>query len=534
MCVLSLAAFCSLPGAARADSSEPDLVEQIEVEPAEPASDSGDVVEVIDDGSGVASPAPSVPPPPMAAAPASVDRLELRGWARQSLELGFADDVLHADEPDAYALPYDALVARTQLFVRAGYSHARWFEVSVSGLLGYSIYEQSPADPSATFNGLNGQATRGVIEPRLGELYVGLYTSALDLRIGQQRVAWGRSEFLSPNDLLNARDGRDPFVGETELRVQPTLLVRADLDLGFGTLQGVFAPAYVPDRFDTFGSNWAGIQPDAPPELRGMISLLQRSIDVSTQEPAQLVFASIGLPSSNFSQPTAGARFAWSAGSLDVSHYYHYGFDGPFVQIDPRVFSALAATDFATAGLADLEPLLRMIDAGQQPIRIDYVRRHHVGLDAATTVGPFALRLDVAYQSRRSYFQRDFVSVTSPAIQGVIALEYQTGEPDQVILVEAMYMRVLDELPAPLLIWSRNSAGLGGLLRWPLWGGLKIELRALIGIQPLTQVLQPQLDLDLGNWTASLGALWLGGEAYSFGQYFHRNRELYAKLKVSF
>ena len=55
---------------------------------------------------------------------------------------------------------------------------------------------------------------------------------------------------MSPNDVINARDNRDPFVSETELRRIPSLLARADLDLGFGSLQLVLAPIYDADVAD--------------------------------------------------------------------------------------------------------------------------------------------------------------------------------------------------------------------------------------------------------------------------------------------
>jgi hypothetical protein len=298
-------------------------------------------------------------------------------------------------------------------------------------------------------------------------------------------------------------------------------------------LEGVFAPVYVPDRFDVFGSNWALVQPDTLPPYRGLTGILNRAVDPSGREAVQSLFRGTQLPAADFSAPSAGARLSWTAGGFDASYYYYYGFDGPYFQIDPRVQAALASTDFSTAGLTSLQPLLPMIDAGMKPIQVTYVRRHHLGTDLATTVGPFALRFEVGYDDPRVFIRRDLLSTTSPALQAVMAVEYQTGRRDQTLLVEAMYMRALD-LQVPLMIWDRNSVGVGGLFRWPLFAPFSVELRALIGIRPVTEVIQPQIDMTFSNWVVSLGGLWLGGETYSFGQYFHRNREVYAKLKVSF
>jgi hypothetical protein len=103
-----------------------------------------------------------------------------------------------------------------------------------------------------------------------------------------------------------------------------------------------------------------------------------------------------------------------------------------------------------------------------------------------------------------------------------------------VLLIEGMYLQLLTDPAVPLLIWDRQSWGVAGLLRWPLFERVDCDLRAMVGIRPVTQVLQPQLNYRVDSWVISVGALWMSGEDLSFGQYFHRNREVYAKLKGAF
>jgi hypothetical protein len=523
--------------------SEPDapLVTKPEVKPARPgrsdetralrappaAPPTGDIVETIDTGESAALPSASGPPP-------AEDRFELHGWARQMLELGFSNEVFRDDEPDAAALPYDRLISRSQLFLRARYSRARWFEANVSGALSYSTFEQGPARASEPFNGFNGQSTRGELEPRLHELFVGFFGDAIDVRIGQQRLAWGKGEFMSPNDVVNARDLRDPLLSETELRTWPTFLLRADVDLGFASLQGVVAPVYTPDRFDLYGSNWAAVQPDAPVWARGLVNLVRRSFDPSLQEPMQSVLVATEYPNADFSEPVLGARFSWSAGGVDVNYYYQYGFDGPFVSLEPALATGLSSIDYDEAGLVDLGPWLAAIDAGLRPLRARYVRRHHVGTDLSTTLGPFALRLDAAYQSERVFFRRDLMGLASPSVQGVASIEYQTGDPDKLILLEAIYLSLVDLPSAPLMIYARDTVALATNVRWPIWDPVSFELRALVGIQPETSIVQPEVKVKLDALTLSAGGLWLDGEAFSLGEYFERNREIYAKAKYLF
>jgi len=481
-------------------------------------------------------PGPSVAPStaPVTASPEqSSERFELHGWARQSLELGLSKPPVPSAD-DRTILPYDQLAAKSQLFIRARYSRARWFEANVSGAISYSLFETAPAHADTTFDGFNGQSVRGVVEPQLYEAFIGLFTQDLDVRIGQQRLAWGNAEFLSPNDVMNARDLRDPLLSEAELRRIPSLMLRADLDLGFATLQGVVEPAFTPDRYDVYGSNWAAVQPDAPIWARGLANLAARSLDPTLQEPAQRLLAATQYPKSNFTAPVLGARLSWSAAGLDVNYYYQYGFDGPLLEVEPAFAQNLASLDYNTIGLANLQPWLSAIDAGTPPLAVRFVRRHHVGLDLATTAGPVALRLDAAYQSKRVFSRRDLIGVVSPSLEGVLSAEYQTGDQHKLALLEVEYTRVVDAPNAPLLIYSRDTAALAGDVRWPIWRAFGFELRGLLGLTSRTVIAQPELNLQSEHWVLSLGGVLLDGEAYSLGGHFRRNLEVYSKVKLLF
>ena len=166
----------------------------------------------------------------------------------------------------------------------------------------------------------------------------------------------------------------------------------------------------------------------APSWARGLANLARRSIDPTLQESAQRLLMATRYPQSDLTEPVLGGRLSWSTGGVDVNHYYQFGFDGPLVRIDPAFAATLAGIDFSSAGLVALEPWLAAIDAGQQPVQASYVRRHHVGTDLATAFGPLVLRLDAAYQSKRVFFRRDLSGIVSPIVEGVLSVEYQTGD----------------------------------------------------------------------------------------------------------
>jgi hypothetical protein len=532
------------PPAPSGGAAPTDTTSEANAVPGSAETDTGDIVETIDPHAG---PEPATPTPRPAALPLqppaslalpseapSVDRFELHGFARQSLELGLSKPVTSIETDGIEPLAYDRLSARTQLFLRARYSREGWFEANVSGVLSYSAFIQDSPQASSGFEGPSDRPTRGVLSPELYELSVGLFSKHFDLRIGQQRVAWGKSDFMSPNDVVNARDLRDPFTSEPELRHIPTFLLRAEADFGFARLEAMVAPVFTPDRYDVYGSNWAAIQPDAPGWARGLAGIARRSLDPTLQDSAQRVLAATSYPGSDFTAPVPGAHFSWSAGGVDLDYYYQYGFDGPSIELDPGFAASLDSIDFGTAGLQELQPWFAAIDAGKRPLRARYVRRHHLGMDVETTLGPFALRLDAAYDSQRVFFRSDMLGAVSPAFEGVIATEYQTGDKNKLLLLEVIYLRIIDPPAAPLLIYERDTLGIGGDLRWTLWRGLGVDLRALVGIKPSSSVLQPEVNVRLEPWVLSLGGLWLDGEAFSLGQHFHRNTEAYAKAKLLF
>jgi len=162
------------------------------------------------------------------------------------------------------------------------------------------------------------------------------------------------------------------------------------------------------------------------------------------------------------------------------------------------------------------------------------VRRHHLGMDATLPLVSLVLRADGVFQSRKIFYQRDFVSYEAPVIQGVLGVEYQSGDPDKLLILEGYALRILRSQVPDLLIYQPTTVGLSALIRWTLVGRLGGEARLSAGLQPRMYVVQPQLTWKQQAWTIILGGLALGGEPYSFGHYYRRNAEVFAKVKLSF
>lgn len=522
--------------APRAQEDVPHELTPLPAPPTSPAS-APDVVEtIVPEGAhdGSASPV-EVAAPGQEKPQTSPNRTEVAGWARESSEWMLSPTGYRQGAPSPFDVPHDRFISRTQLFVRASHVRGRWFEATVSGVLGYAFREQGPAGTEA-FNGVNGQATTADSQADLRELYLGFFSTYVDFRIGQQRVAWGRADVQSPNDVLNARDTRDPILTEAELRHVPTPLIRADFDLGAVNVQLVGTPVFVPDVYDVYGTNWAAVQGDAPVPIKGLFGSVSPLFDPTKQRDYDALLHDTQRPAADWTAPSGGAKVSAVAGGVDFDFYYHYGFDStPYVTLSPSFASFLATERFQNFRPSDLTPILQALETGTHPFSATYVRRHHIGLDIAGTAGLFAFRLDVGYDTQRVYYHTDLTSLSSPSFLGVASIEYQTGDIEKVVLLEGTYTRVVDTPDKPLLGYDQDSVGVAGTFRWPIWEGWAFELRGLVGVVPVSLALQPALRWKLSDaFLLKAGAVLLAGEENSLGWYYRHNTSGFLQAKYSF
>ena len=483
-------------------------------------------------------------------------RVQLSGYARQSFELDYGElsrRVSTAPQASTWRrseTPFlwrDVFASRTQLVLRASYLQNRRFEATVSGVLGYTLHV---AKEAPVFSAGVVDLTRGELDPQLRDAYVAFFWPSVDLRIGQQRVAWGKADFQSPNDVINARDLRDPFLSENELRYLPTPVVRASISGGPVTFEAVVSPFFVPDRFDVYGSNWAAIQADVRDSYAQFLGSSSLLVDPSIEREYAALWRQTERPPDNGRGLAAGARLSASLSGTDLSAYYHYGYDStPYVQISREFIDWVDNTAFITTngeqpsallGAAKFKPLLDLMDQlsmeGRQLISARYIRRHHVGADLATTFGPIVLRLDAAYETKRTFYEADDLnSFATPAVLGVLGLEYQTGSLDDVLLVELLGARLLHKPPEPLLAYDQTTTAVAGTLRWTLGDSWGIDLRGLVGIHPQTYLIQPAIRFKPNDaFTLRLGTLVVSGETASFGWYYRDNDTAFVQLRYAF
>jgi hypothetical protein len=501
------------------------------------ARDAGDQVETIDlgdaPGTDPRSVTPSVTPPPTV--PAGADgALEARGWARTRLSIQAARGGARPGEPAAAVLPFDQLVHDDQMFLRMRYTRGHSLEIVTSAYLAWTLFEQAAADGDS-FNGFNGTSARGIFEGDLREAYVGVFWRRLDLRIGQQRIAWGKGDAFTPNDVLNPRDLRDPWLTETDVQRLPVLAARADVDLGRASLQIDVVPFFVSNRFDVWGSNWALVQPDAPLPLRVVLDAIESGVDPTVRDLVQPALAQTRRPRYDLTQPAAGARLAFNGEKADAALYYHVGYSpNPYFRVSPDLGPLLAASnpDQPEALLAQVFAAAR---AGRPLFASTFEPRHHVGADGQIALGPFIGKVDAAFESQAPFVRRDFSALLSPVAEGVAAVEYQPGELGRSIAIEAYYQHVFDAKPGePLLAAARDTVAAAALVRWTFKEHFEIELRAVEWLEPRGTLVRPQVAYRTGALELRVGATLLEGSEGSYAWYYRRNNGAYTMARYSF
>lgn len=501
-------------------------------------SNEGDLVGSLDHGAtGTTKPLPER---------ANPDKFEFRGFTRLTAGVGVAS--LPSGGVPQERVPYDRAIIENHLYLDLRYARGSWFRAVASGSLSIAAFDQVDQPSSG--------APTSAVDPQkldaiLREAYIGFTAGRLDLRLGQQRIAWGNSDAYSPNDVLNGRDVRNPFLLDGEMLALPTPAVRADVDLQVAILSIVLEPFIPSDRFDLYGTNWAVVQPDAPKSYRRLFGSLSQGLDRTEVSSLQDTLTGGQVSGSNPANASIGGSLKMHLGGVDLSYYVLSGFDRqPAVFVDPAFQRELESLDATMINGGVFDAVRNKAAASTTalggPILIRYRRRNHVGMDAQTTAGPFVLRADVAYDSTKTFFAADTLnSVLRPAVQEVIGVEYQTGSFNKLIGVELWAMQVLDPethyVPAleqgstSSLLWYRdNNYGAAGLVRWSFFENGIFELRSAVNSAPIWYSARPEIGYQSSTFTVRGGFLGIGGEPGSFGGYYRRNSTAYITTRFSF
>jgi Protein of unknown function (DUF1302) len=442
----------------------------------------------------------------------------LSGYFRSSLDL----DLEHQYATNRTDIPEDSLELRNSLLLRVLVRYGTTLQATSTLMLDHYLRARPPND--GTFLVFNAEDARSEFDASIVEAYFNFSLSPVEFRAGMLRVPWGKSDYTSPNDVVNPRDLRNPFREDLEVLRIPVLAAEISLSLPPFALSVVWQPFFRPDRMTLYGADFGIINQNLPAPVRGLTRFINGLHDPAVNAEVTEVLMQTDFPKEDPRSSSVGLKVSAQWRGIEFAGYYHYGWDtSPRLTISPQVLQALGSLDWERARLQDLGPLLQLADSGVPLYESDYIRRHHTGLDASTTVGSFLLRGEVGYDTKRVFYDQMLGSHVRGAIAAGLGVEYQLSL-GKVFLLEATYLGILDA-PDDLLFYRSHTVGFGAMASWSfLKGDLLTEVRAFFSAVPWTIIVRPQVTYRLhSRISVYTGVLVLAGDDFTLGGYFNRN-----------
>lgn len=259
---------------------------------------------------------------------------------------------------------------------------------------------------------------KAYFEPTLGEAFVDLYTPHVDLRFGNQIVAFGANAILAPTDRLNPIDLRENFLsGDPEDWKLSVLAVRALGAIGPWTWTAFFAPFFTPDRYTVFGQDEALIQP----ALGLGIPL---SIDPSIEDQLQSNLLETERPNAFPHLGDFGVRVGTEVGRVKLGLSWAWMNEKlPVVALDPQLAAAVAV--LARGGIPDPSLVLSLQDrlrSGARLITGTYPRQHIFAAEASRLFGPVQIDLDLGFSPAQTFYDAQLLAIRKHAATLVLGV----------------------------------------------------------------------------------------------------------------
>ncbi|PTL77816.1 hypothetical protein [Vitiosangium sp. GDMCC 1.1324] len=382
------------------------------------------------------------------------------------------------------------------------------------------------------------ERAKSSFEPYVGEAFLDVYTRWVDVRVGQQTLAFGANAFFAPTDILNPRDLRQSFVElEPEDLKLPVFGARALATVGPLTVTGVWVPFFFADRYDVFGQDMALLQ---PPLGVGVPISVDPSVEDGLQ-PHLLETERPGLPGD------LGLRVTGDVGRVKLGGSWVWANEKlPQVTFDPELDALLRARERGEP--ADAALLLSLQDrlrAGETLVTGRYARQHVVAAEASTLVGPAQLDVDLGFSPSRTFYDDRLRPLRKPAVSWVVGMS-QAEESDLVYSLTYTGLAVprVGEQELLFLLEPGTARGqahtaffhlLVGDVAYSLLGGqLSVGLRGAFEPVQRSFLVAPRVGWRVSEHVhLGLSAEVYGGPPFSAFGYFNRNDQVLASLRVT-
>ncbi len=382
----------------------------------------------------------------------------------------------------------------------------------------------------------------------LQDLFVGWNWQSVSLRLGNQVLAWGESDFGRPLDVLNPYDYRDGIAATTESPTIPTPMIRLDWRAHSKvSFQAAYLPTFEPHRFHVFGTDQAPMGLFSDGVYAQVLPLITDFLDPSLWDAAQPLLQATERPSHPIFDGQFGTALNIRLQGLDLGLYYAYVYDRfPEMEFNEDLATVLVGglnTGFDSAKFLELltDPVFKEAYDRVQENGADlstlmvgrYRRMHMAGVSVGTSLGSVGIRSDVAFFSRRTLYSKDFQALESPVIVATAGVDYIRGDFFDLVL-EGSSLILLDPPDTPLLVLDEHWEQVFGAVRWRFLDdrSLQLSFGGMLGLKELDWLALAELRYRIGpSHALAIGVRVMDGKTNTMGGLFDKNDELFLRYE---
>lgn len=397
----------------------------------------------------------------------------------------------------------------------------------------------------------------------LDEAWLRIYAGKAIIQAGLMRLTWGRADSLSVLDIVNPRDLSDLTLRDEGERKLAVPMLRLTTSLGErGTADFVYLPWFTGDRIATSGpwvpsalaAGTAALQAAMADELHDAYAASAWAA-VYAQAYSQTLTAS---GNAAFSNTTAIAAANAQVAAADASLAARASSEAAAALADPFASPDTTALNYGQAGLR-FTASLKGIDLGAQyfygylttpafdmnpasiaaaggKIPVSYNPYHQLGLDMASVLGAFNIRLEAGVNLTGDTAGNDAL-VYNPAFVWAAGFDRALFAGIDLNVQAMGKVRFNhDAITSPLdveygsAVTSSRVAAL--LSRGFARDRVKIELLGLLGVEKQDYMLEPGVVVVFGDAEISLRGRYFGGDAAGeLGQF---NEKSYVSISSKF
>ncbi len=248
------------------------------------------------------------------------------------------------------------------------------------------------------------QDTDNYLGINFSEAYVTTSFGIFDIRIGKQKVSWGKSDALGPVDNINPMDFKEfDILNFYNMKIGMNMIkVNAYVIGDYLSIEGILISSFFPNEYPDQDSVWAFYQSPLP------------SIMIINNQSLRVIpdYKDTAYPGRKIKNSEKGLRISSSVGGYDFSVSYFYTWDD-----NPTIHQKINP-DFTKTN-----------------VYIEITSKHHklhiIGMDMATAISDFALRMETAYFITEDEKGKD-KEIDDPYIKWAIGCDYSFWDDYQI------------------------------------------------------------------------------------------------------